>query len=65
MGITYSDYAYRPEPILNPLKNEGIIYNQYYASDTWNAYYKGKKIYGANGRSFKVLNYGYAKDTWN
>lgn len=36
-----------------------------YTKDTWGAYYRGKKIKGADTSTFEILNYGYAKDKWN
>jgi hypothetical protein len=39
--------------------------NYGYTTDSFNAYYMGRKIDGASVHSFKPLGGGYAKDTWN
>ena len=36
-----------------------------FAKDKWHAFYRGKKIDGANGPSFELTGDGYAKDKWN
>ena len=61
----------RGTSILTVAKIEGAssdsfnILSDWYAKDTWNVYFDGKKINGASPDSFKVLRDGYAKDRWN
>lgn len=68
MGFIFSkEYSepYYPGVRPYPRRPHHPHYREHYVKDSFNVYWRGRKVDGVNATSFQDLGYGYGKDSFN